>query len=54
MVHSRQLLQLPSLTPSVAASGATVLQAIDVTLLLTTTSAAQALFSHFGTCPSVT
>ena len=44
VLSRRQLSQLPALTPSVAASsGSAVLQAVDVTLLLTTTSASQAL-----------
>ena len=37
----RRLLQLPSLTPSVAAAAETTLEAVDVTLLLATASAAQ-------------
>ncbi len=37
----RRLSQLPSLTPSVAAAAQTTLEAVDVTLLLATASAAQ-------------
>ena len=41
----RRLLQLPSLTPSVAEAAQTTLEAVDVTLLLVAASAAQVLRS---------
>ncbi len=42
----RRLAQLPSLTPSIAQAAQTTLEAVDVTLLLATASAAQVLASH--------